>query len=161
MKKLFTNLTFWVLLAITAGILIGHFFPEFALHPILNKPFKAKFLGQELSVGVSLSEFLSGVFISVVKLFINPIIFLTITLGIVGMGDLKKVGRVGVKSILYFEIVTTFALLIGVLVAMLIQPGSGIDTTTVKAGDISKYTSASKEFSWGHFLLSNSTLIVL
>jgi len=161
MKKLLTNLTFWVLLAITAGILIGHFFPEFALQPVLNKPFKAKFLGQELSIGVSLSEFLSGTFISVVKLFINPIIFLTITLGIVGMGDLKKVGRVGAKALLYFEIVTTFALIAGVLVALLIRPGSGIDTTAVKAGDISKYTSASKEFSWGHFLLSNSTLIVL
>ena len=161
MKKLLTNLTFWVLLAITAGILIGHFFPEFALQPVLNKPFKAKFLGQELSIGVSLSEFLSGTFISVVKLFINPIIFLTITLGIVGMGDLKKVGRVGAKALLYFEIVTTFALIAGVLVALLIRPGSGIDTTTVKAGDISKYTSASKDFSWGHFLLSNSTLIVL
>ena len=161
MKKLLTNLTFWVLLAITAGILIGHFFPEFALQPVLNKPFKAKFLGQELSIGVSLSEFLSGTFISVVKLFINPIIFLTITLGIVGMGDLKKVGRVGAKALLYFEIVTTFALIVGVLVALLIRPGSGIDTTTVKAGDISKYTSASKDFSWGHFLLSNSTLIVL
>jgi len=161
MKKLLTNLTFWVLLAITAGILIGHFFPEFALQPVLNKPFKAKFLGQELSIGVSLSEFLSGTFISVVKLFINPIIFLTITLGIVGMGDLKKVGRVGAKALLYFEILTTFALIVGVLVALLIRPGSGIDTTAVKAGDISKYTSASKEFSWGHFLLSNSTLIVL
>ena len=161
MKKLLTNLTFWVLLAITAGILIGHFFPEFALQPVLNKPFKAKFLGQELSIGVSLSEFLSGTFISVVKLFINPIIFLTITLGIVGMGDLKKVGRVGAKALLYFEIVTTFALIAGVLVALLIRPGSGIDTTAVKAGDISKYTSASKEFSWRHFLLSNSTLIVL
>lgn len=161
MKKLLTNLTFWVLLAITAGILIGHFFPEFALQPVLNKPFKAKFLGQELSIGVSLSEFLSGTFISVVKLFINPIIFLTITLGIVGMGDLKKVGRVGAKALLYFEIVTTFALIVGVLVALLIRPGSGIDTTAVKAGDISKYTSASKDFSWGHFLLSNSTLIVL
>jgi aerobic C4-dicarboxylate transport protein len=161
MKKLFTNLTFWVLFAITAGILIGHFFPQYALQPILSKPFKAKFLGQELSVGVSLSEFLSGIFISVVKLFINPIIFLTITLGIIGMGDLKKVGRVGAKALLYFEVVTTFALVVGILVALVIQPGTGVDKTTVKAGDISKYTSASKDFSWTHFLLTNSTLIVL
>src|SRR3954463_9754453 len=101
MKKLFSNLTFWVLLAITAGILIGHFFPEFALQPVLSKPFKTKFLGQELTVGTSLSEFLSGIFISIVKLFINPIIFFTISLGIVGMGNLKKVGRVGAKALLY------------------------------------------------------------
>lgn len=161
MKKLLTNLTFWVLLAITAGILVGHFFPGFALQPVLSKPFKTKFLGQELSIGVSLSEFLSGIFISLVKLFINPIIFLTITLGIIGMGDLKKVGRVGAKALIYFEVVTTFALIIGILVALVIRPGSGIDTTAVKTGDISKYTSAGKAFNWGHFLLTNSTLMVL
>src|SRR5437868_469692 len=153
MKKIFTNLTFWVLLAITAGILIGHFFPAFALQPVLNNPFKAKFLGQELSVGVSLSEFLSGVFISIVKLFINPIIFLTITLGIVGMGDLKKVGRVGAKALLYFEIVTTFALVVGVAVASLIKPGHGIVTHQAKSGDISKYTNT--QFSWWKFFLDN------
>ncbi|MBS1607636.1 MAG: cation:dicarboxylase symporter family transporter [Bacteroidetes bacterium] len=161
MKKLFTNLTFWVLLAITAGILIGHFAPEFALQKVLANPFKTKFLGQELTVGTTLSEFLSGIFISTVKLFINPIIFLTITLGIIGMGDLKKVGRVGAKALLYFEVVTTFALIVGVIVAMFIQPGSGIDTTAVKTGDISKYKESSKAFSWLHFFLENSTLQVL
>jgi len=161
MKKLFTNLTFWVLLAITAGILIGHFIPGFALQTVLEKPFKTKFLGQELTVGATLSEFLSGIFISIVKLFINPIIFLTITLGIVSMGDLKKVGRVGAKALLYFEIVTTFALIVGVVVSLVIQPGSGVDTTAVKNGDISKYTQSSKAFSWWHFFLENSTLQVL
>src|ERR1051326_2963330 len=114
MKNIFTNLTFWVLLAIAAGILVGDLAPSFALKSILAHPFKTKFLGQELTIGATLSEFLSGIFISAVKLFINPIIFLTITLGIVLMGDMKKVGRVGVKAILYFEIVTTFALLIGI-----------------------------------------------
>ena len=109
MRKLFTNLTFWVLLAITAGILVGHFFPATALHPVLDSPFKKKFLGQELTIGISISEVLSGLFISLVKLFINPIIFLTISLGIVSMGNLKKVGRIGGKALLYFEIVTTFA----------------------------------------------------
>ena len=161
MKKLFTNLTFWVLLAITAGILIGHFYPEFALQKILNSPLKGKFLGQELTVGATVSEFLSGIFISTVKLFINPIIFLTITLGIISMGDLKKVGRVGAKALLYFEIVTTFALVVGIIVALLIQPGSGVDTTAVKAGDISKFKESSKAFSWWHFFLENSTLQVL
>jgi len=160
MRKLFTNLTFWVLLAITAGILIGHFAPDIALQPVLSKPLKAKILGQELSIGATLSEMLSGIFISLVKLFINPIIFLTIITGIVNMGNLKKAGRVGAKALLYFEIVTTFALLIGVAVAVLIQPGHGVDTSHIQGGDISKYTKADA-FSWWSFLKSNSTLQVL
>lgn len=117
MKRLFTNLTFWVLLAITAGILVGHFAPKIALYPVLNRPWKVNLIGLELTVGATLSEFLGGVFISIVKIFICPIIFLTISLGISGMGNLKKVGRVGGKALLYFEIVTTIALLIGIVVA--------------------------------------------
>jgi aerobic C4-dicarboxylate transport protein len=159
MKRLFTNLTFWVLIAITAGIIVGRFAPQVALQPVLNHSIKTRFLGQELSIGSTLSEFLSGIFISIVKLFINPIIFLTITLGIVSMGNLKKVGRVGVKALLYFEIVTTFALVIGVLVALIIQPGHGVATTNVKGGDISKYTQTG--FSWLKFLKDNSTLQIL
>ncbi len=119
------------------------------------------FSGRELKLGSTLSEFLGSSFISLVKLFINPIIFLTITLGIVSMGDLKKVGRVGGKALLYFEVVTTFALLIGVVVALIIQPGSGVDTTSVKGGDVSKYINNSKSFNLWHFLLDNSTLQVL
>ncbi|MGC4037460.1 MAG: cation:dicarboxylase symporter family transporter [Chitinophagaceae bacterium] len=161
MKKLFSNLTFWVLFAITAAILIGHFAPSFALQKVLNDPFKTKFLGQEISIGVTLSEFISGIFISIVKQFINPIIFLTITLGIISMGDLKKVGRVGAKALIYFEIVTTFALIVGIVVALIIQPGSSVDISAVKGGDISKYTTSSKAFSWWHFFRENSTLQVL
>jgi aerobic C4-dicarboxylate transport protein len=160
MKRIFTNLTFWVLLAITAGIIIGHYFPHIALSYLWDEK-KTMFLGQELKLGSTLSEFLGSSFISLVKLFINPIIFLTITLGIVSMGDLKKVGRVGGKALLYFEVVTTFALLIGVVVALIIQPGSGVDTTSVKAGDVSKYISNSKSFNLWHFFLENSTLQVL
>ena len=117
MKRLFTNLTFWVLLSITLGVLLGHFFPEWVLQPVLKQEWKGHFLGQELKLGKTLSEFLGSGFISVVKLFINPIIFLTITLGIVNMGDLKKVGTVGAKALIYFEVVTTAALLIGIVVA--------------------------------------------
>jgi aerobic C4-dicarboxylate transport protein len=160
MKKLFTNLTFWVLIAITAAILVGHYAPFFALHPVLTTilPIKTKLLGQEISIGSTLSEFLAGIFISAVKLLINPIIFLTITLGIVSMGDLKKVGRVGAKALLYFEIVTTVALIIGVAVALVIKPGHGIITNNLQ-GDISRYTQ--KSFSWLKFLKDNSTLQVL
>src|SRR4030095_7380429 len=159
MKKLFTNLTFWVLIAITAAIIVGHFAPSFALQHILKTPVKTKLLGQEISIGSTLSEFLAGIFISAVKLLINPIIFLTITLGIISMGDLKKVGRVGAKALLYFEIVTTFALIIGVIVALIIEPGHGITTNNLKGGDISRYTQTN--FSWLKFLKENSTLQVL
>jgi len=159
MKKLISNLTFWVLIAITAAILVGHFAPSFALQPLLKAPIKTKLLGQEINIGSTLSEFLAGIFISAVKLLINPIIFLTITLGIISMGDLKKVGRVGAKALLYFEIVTTLALIIGVIVAMVIKPGHGIITNNLKGGDISRYTQSS--FSWLKFLRENSTLQVL
>ena len=160
MKKLFTNLTFWVLTAITAGILLGHYYPQYALYPILDNEWKRYFMGQELKVGKTLSEFLGGLFISTVKLFINPIIFLTITIGIVSMGDLKKVGKLGAKSLIYFEIVTTIALIIGIVVANIIRPGDGVTTEGV-TGDISKYTQSASEFSWWKFLKDNSTLQVL
>ncbi|MBL7739622.1 MAG: cation:dicarboxylase symporter family transporter [Chitinophagaceae bacterium] len=161
MKKLFTNLTFWVLLAITAGVLVGHFIPSFAKHPVLDETVRTRLLGQEIKFGTSLSEFLGDCFISLVKLFINPIIFLTITLGIVSMGDLKKVGRVGGKALIYFEVVTTFALLAGVVVALIIQPGTGIDASSVRGSDVSKYVKGSQSFDLWHFFRDNSTLQVL
>jgi aerobic C4-dicarboxylate transport protein len=157
MKKLFTNLTFWVLLAITAGILVGHFAPGFAKYPILDKTYRTNFLGQEIKFGSTLSEFLGDCFIDIVKQFINPIIFLTITVGIVSMGNLKRVGRVGGKALLYFEIVTTFALLAGVIAALIIRPGRGLDVSSIKRGDISQYTHSSLP----DILRHNSTLIVL
>jgi aerobic C4-dicarboxylate transport protein len=101
-------------------------------------------------------------FIDLVKLFINPIIFLTITLGICGMNDLKKVGTVGGKALLYFEVVTTFALLIGILVAWIIQPGAGVDTSGVSTnGDLSKIQSGAAAFSWLKFFKDNITIQVL
>lgn len=139
MKKLFTNLTFWVLTAITAGALLGHFVPATAVN----------------------MQPLGKYFIEVVKLFIYPIIFLTISLGISGMGNLKKVGRVGGKALLYFEIVTTIALLIGIFVGWIIQPGSGVNTAAVKGGDISTYTTGVSEFSWLNFLRDNLTIQIL
>lgn len=106
-------------------------------------------------------KFLGEGFISVVKLFINPIIFLTITLGIVGMGDLKKVGKVGAKALLYFEVVTTLALVVGIIVANIIRPGDGVVTATLEKGDISKYAGKAADFSWLQFFLDNVTLQVL
>lgn len=106
-------------------------------------------------------KFLGEGFISVVKLFINPIIFLTITLGIVGMGDLKKVGKVGAKALLYFEVVTTLALVVGIIVANIIRPGDGVVTDSLQKGDISKYAGKAHDFSWLQFFFDNVTLQVL
>jgi len=100
-------------------------------------------------------------FIQIVKLFINPIIFLTITLGIIGMGDLKKVGKVGAKALLYFEVVTTLALLVGVIVANILRPGDGVIANNVQKGDISIYAGKAQDFSWLKFFLDNVTLQVL
>jgi aerobic C4-dicarboxylate transport protein len=138
-KAIIKNLAFQVLLAIIAGVCLGHFYP---------------------AVGVKM-EIIGNGFISIIKVFIAPIIFLTITLGIAGIGDIKKVGRIGAKSLLYFEIVTTFALLLGILMAHIIKPGA-IDMSMLSAKDATKYIKqADVPFDWLQFLLSNLTLQVL
>ncbi|WP_316633737.1 cation:dicarboxylate symporter family transporter [uncultured Flavobacterium sp.] len=138
-KTVITNLTFWVLIAIIAGVFLGHFSPE---------------------NGVKM-EIIGNSFIKLIKLFIGPIIFLTIVLGISGMGNLKKVGRIGVKALGYFEVVSTVALAIGITIAYIFQPGK-IDRTGLTLQDASKYTNSTAEnFSWLQFFLSNFTLQVL
>jgi aerobic C4-dicarboxylate transport protein len=159
--KIFKNLTFWVLTAITCGVLLGHFYPSIALQPILEKPIKFSLYFSDFEIKTTFSELLSSIFISIVKLFICPIIFLTITLGIISMGDLKKVGKVGAKALIYFEVVTTVALFIGVIIANVIRPGDGVVTSEIKGGDISKYTKSAEAFSWMKFFLDNATLQVL
>ncbi len=161
MKHIFKNLTFWVLTAIVSGVLLGHFYPEVALQPILEKPIKFSLYFSEFEIKTTFSELLSSIFISIVKLFICPIIFLTITLGIISMGDLKKVGKVGAKALLYFEVVTTIALFIGVVIANILRPGDGVVTSEIKGGDISKYTKSAEAFSWMKFFWDNATLQVL
>jgi len=136
--KVVTNLTFWVLIAITAAILLGHFNPAVAIK----------------------MEIIGNIFIDIIKVFIAPIIFLTIVLGISGMGDLKKVGRIGIKSLLYFEVVTTFALAIGVTVAYVLEPGK-IDRKGLNMQDPSKFTGQAQSFSWLKFFMNNLTLQVL
>ncbi|HTE11546.1 MAG TPA: cation:dicarboxylase symporter family transporter [Chitinophagaceae bacterium] len=140
-QSILTNLTFWVLIAIIAGILLGHYYPAIATSKNVE------------NLGLR--------FIALIKLFIGPIIFLTIVLGICGMGSLKKAGRIGIKALVYFEIVTTIALVIGIIVANIIQPGK-INKTGLSIQDPSKYTSnAGKGIDWSKFLSSNLTLQVL
>lgn len=140
MKKVVSNLTFWVLTAIISGALLGHFKPNWAIEM------------QPLGTG----------FIEIIKLFIAPIIFLTISLGISGMGDLKKVGKVGAKALIYFEVVTTFALVIGLAVSYLLVPGEGVATSASVGADVSKFTQSAEEgFGLLDFLKSNVTIQVL
>ncbi len=129
--KLLNNLTVRVLIAIVLGILTGYFFPETAA--------KLKPIGD--------------LFINLIKMVIAPIIFLTIVLGISNMGDLKKVGRVGGKALLYFEVVTTAALAIGLVLANLVRPGDGVQTTAIKSGDVSNYTEQGAGMNWTEFFL--------
>ncbi len=139
MKKVLTHLTFYVLLAIIAGIWLGAQYPSVA---------------KEMKV---LGEY----FVFIIKIFVVPIIFLTVTLGISSMGDLKKVGKIGLKSLIYFEIVTTVALAIGIVVAMVLQPGN-VDMTELVAKDASKFTNrADAPFTWLGFVQTNLTIIVL
>ena len=138
-QRIVTNLTFWVLIAVIAGVLLGHYAP---------------------AIGVQM-KLVGDWFVNVIKIFIGPVIFLTIVLGIAGMESLGKVGRIGLKAILYFEVVTTLALVIGVVVANIIQPGR-IDKAGLVAQDSSKYTqNPSHGIDWGKFFLSNFTLQVL
>ncbi|WP_078062837.1 dicarboxylate/amino acid:cation symporter [Solirubrum puertoriconensis] len=131
MKKLARNLTFQVLTAIVLGVLLGAFFP---------------------GVGAALKP-VGETFIRLIKMLIGPIIFLTVVLGIGSMGSLKKVGRVGGKALLYFELITTFALLLGVAAANLVQPGAGIDTSaaTGKAAETQKYAEQAAGMDWVAF----------
>lgn len=138
-KKLTGNLTVWVLLAIIAGILVGHFYP-----------------GEAIQL-----EWIGKRFVDLIKLFIAPIIFLTIVIGISSIGDLKKVGRIGLKSLLYFEVITTLALGIGVAIALLVQPGK-IDKGSLPIQDPSKYVlPEGNGINWNSFFLANTTLQVL
>ena len=133
------HLTLLVLIALVAAILLGYFAPATAVH----------------------MEFLGVWFVNVVKCFIPFIIFLTITHGIAGMSDLRKVGRIGIKSLLYFEIVTTLSLGIGIVLAMVIKPGR-IDKTGLPIQDASKYAKQGAHgFDWGQFFRTNLTLQIL
>ncbi len=118
-----------VLIGIAAGVFVGWMFPSFS--PV--------------------AKMISDTFINMIKMVITPVIFLTVVLGITGAGDLKKVGRVGGKGLIYFEIVTTLALIVGLVVANVLKPGAGIPTDHLPKENLDKYTSAAKDMNWGEF----------
>ena len=129
MKRVLKNLTFQVLVAVTIGVIFG-----------IVDPTHAKEM-----------KLLGDIFIRLVKMVIAPVIFLTIVLGIANISDMRKVGRVGGKAILYFEIVTTFALAIGLTVVNLTKPGAGLDVSGMAKGDISSYTAQGKSMTFSDF----------
>jgi aerobic C4-dicarboxylate transport protein len=131
LKKIVRNLTFQVIVAVSLGVILGVVAPDFAksLKPI------------------------GDTFINLVKMVITPIIFLTIVHGIASMADLSKLGRVGGKALLYFEIVSTFALGIGLVVVNLTKPGKGLDISALAKGDVSKYLAAGEQQSMLEFFL--------
>lgn len=132
-KKFYQVLYFQVLFAIIVGVFLGYFYP---------------------TTGASMKP-LGDAFISLIKMMIAPIIFCTVVVGIASMGDMKKVGRVGLKALIYFEIVSTIALIIGLIVVNLYQPGAGINATaaTLDAKSIATYTTAAKSMSTVDFFL--------
>lgn len=128
--KLLRVLYIQVLIGIIAGILVGYFFPSFS----------------------TAAKLISETFINMIRMVIAPVIFFTIVTGIAGASDLKKAGRIGGKAIIYFEIITTIALLLGLVIANVVKPGSGINYTAAQTEQISQYTSQAKELNWGEFL---------
>jgi aerobic C4-dicarboxylate transport protein len=96
-------------------------------------------------------KLISEKFIDLIKMIIAPIIFFTIVLGIAGAGDIKKVGRVGGKGLLYFEVVTTLALIIGLLVAHLVHPGVGVTSSNLPSEKVVKIANQANELNWVDF----------
>lgn len=90
------------------------------------------------------------IFIRLIKMIVIPIVISSLIVGIAGVGDAKKLGRIGLKTILYFEIVTTVAIVVGLLLANFFQPGSGIDMSTLGTVDISKYQATAAEVQHEH-----------
>src|SRR4051812_46702022 len=132
-KPLYTHLYFQVLTAIVIGILLGYFYPK---------------LGEQMKP-------FGDAFIKMIKMLIAPIIFCTVVHGIAGMEDLKRVGRVGIKALIYFELVTTLALIVGLVIVNILQPGAGMnfDTSAIDTKSIQIYTTKAGQQSTVEFFL--------
>jgi len=120
-----------VIIGIALGVAVGYYFPAFA----------------------PTAKLISDTFINMIRMVIAPLIFFTIVSGIVGAGNLKKVGRVGGKAFLYFEVVTTLAMVIGIVIANLVQPGAGVsqEITQKSSVQVEQYAEQAKNMNWGEF----------
>lgn len=133
-RRFYHSLYFQVLTAIAIGVGLGHFYPE---------------------TGAAMKPLGDG-FIKLIKMIIAPIIFCTVVVGIAGMEDMKKVGKTGGLALLYFEIVSTIALLVGLLIVNIVQPGAGmnVDPASLDTKSIAAYTAPGKMQSTTDFLLN-------
>ncbi|MBC7904293.1 MAG: C4-dicarboxylate transporter DctA [Gemmatimonadaceae bacterium] len=118
-----------VIIGIIAGVIAGHFFPSIS----------------------GVAKLISETFINMIRMVIAPVIFFTIVSGIAGAGNMKKVGRIGGKALIYFELVTSLALIIGLVVANLVKPGKGIPVTHTANAQVTQLTEQAKELNWGEF----------
>jgi aerobic C4-dicarboxylate transport protein len=132
-KPFYTHLYAQVLTAIVFGVLLGYFYPQ---------------LGEQMKP-------LGDGFVKLIKMLIAPIIFCTVVHGIASMEDMKKVGRVGLKALIYFEVVTTLALIVGLVVVNVLQPGVGmnVDSKTIDTKSIQVYTTKAGQQSTVEFLM--------
>ena len=132
-RPFFRSLYFQVLTAIALGVLLGHFYPQ---------------LGEQMKP-------FGDAFIKAIKMIIAPIIFCTVVHGIASMQDMKKVGRVGLKALIYFEVLTTLALIVGLIVANTLQPGAGmnIDPSSIDTKAIQGFVAKSREQGTVQFLM--------
>src|SRR3989440_11191057 len=132
-KPIYTHLYVQVLTAIILGVLLGHFYPQ---------------LGEQMKP-------LGDGFIKLIKMLIAPIIFCTVVHGIASMEDMKKVGRVGLKALIYFEVGTTVALIVGLVVINVLQPGVGmnVDPKAIDTKSIQVYTTKAGQQSTVEFLM--------
>lgn len=132
MKQVYQKLYFQVLVAIVIGAAIGFFYP---------------------ALGVQLKP-LGDAFIKLIKMMIAPVIFTTVVIGIARMGNMREVGRVGIKALIYFEVVSTIALVIGLIVVNIYRPGAGINADVSSLEAASAYTNGVKSTSAVDFLLN-------
>src|SRR4030095_14141620 len=133
-KPLYKSLYLQVIVAIVVGVALGHFYPE---------------------TGAAMKPLGDG-FIKLIKMIIAPIIFCTVVVGIAGMEDMKKVGKTGGYALLYFEIVSSIALIVGLLIVNVVQPGAAmnIDPATLDTKGIAAYTKPGQMQSTTDFLLN-------
>src|SRR6195256_1920078 len=133
-KPLYKSLYFQVIVAIVIGVLLGHFYPD---------------------TGTAMKPLGDG-FIKLIKMIIAPIIFCTVVVGIAGMEDMKKVGKTGGLALLYFEIVSSVALVVGLVIINLVQPGAGmnVDANTLDSKSVAAFTGPGKMASTTEFLMN-------
>ncbi|WP_044873421.1 glutamate/aspartate:proton symporter GltP [Pseudomonas sp. LFM046] len=140
MTKARLSLAWQILIGLVLGIAIGALLNHFSAE-------KAWWIANVLQPA-------GEIFIRLIKMIVIPIVIASLVVGIAGVGDAKKLGRIGLKTIIYFEIITTVAIVVGLLLANFFQPGTGIDMSTLGTVDISKYQQTAQEVQHDHALVS-------